>query len=125
MDQSLRLLSKEVCFSQEQPRSLTEILEVQHHNHSLYKALKSLLASPRAPEAAQEDHSVQRLIAHISKCFEQCMGLVLGTFNASTALGQNKQPAPDALALENQQLSNQIADLQANLTLSETKLASQ
>ena len=36
-----------------------------------------------------------------------------------------KQPEPDALAFENQTLQVQNADLQANLILSETKLASQ
>jgi hypothetical protein len=50
---------------------------------------------------------LESLVTHVTQGFESCMNQIL-TASAETL---QKQPAPDVLALENQQLFVQIADL--------------
>lgn len=70
--------------------------------------------------------SLESLVSQCTSSFEACMTQVVQAYSATQeTLQMQKQPAPDALALENQQLCVQVADLRADLALSETKLASQ
>lgn len=117
VDQSLRLISKQVYG--QNPPSLTEALQTSGQNHSLYKVMRSLLTLPQTRHSDPQT-PIESLVSKVSQQFELCMAQVLSAYSQV-----QKQPAPDALQLENQGLTMQIAELQANLTLSETKLASQ